>query len=197
VAKKNKTQNRLLGWGILAAVAVVIVGLFLVSRIFTSSARPQQTVAAVAVATPTRAAASSAPPIPSAESHEANPSSQPAVQSPDASLAAPAAGEAETVAVIEPEAMNQGARKDMLLHLIDQGIFTAVKAIGSPPQVGVTPLFRGLSPSLQQQFIALVYLYINNGKPGSDQLQLIDVANGGLAGTYTTAGGLKLTGNTG
>jgi hypothetical protein len=77
--------------------------------------------------------------------------------------------------------------------LISQGVFTGVEAIGSPPKVGVTPLFQGLSPDLQRQFIATVYAYVNNGAPGKDPLQVIDATTGKVIGSYTATDGLKLS----
>jgi hypothetical protein len=88
--------------------------------------------------------------------------------------------------------MDQGTRRATLLKLINQGIFTAIIATPKPAKVGITPIFQGLNASLQQQFVALVYVYINNGKPGTEPLQLIDVTTQKLAGTYSQADGLKL-----
>lgn len=80
----------------------------------------------------------------------------------------------------------------MLLRLIGQGVFTGVQAVGSPPKVGITALFKGLDPGLQREFVALVYAYVNNGGPGKDELQIIDAQTGNMAGTYTADAGLKL-----
>jgi hypothetical protein len=88
--------------------------------------------------------------------------------------------------------MDQGARKALLNALIRQGVFTGVEAVGSPPKVGVTPLFQGLKPDLQRQFLATVYTYVNNGPAGSLPLQVIDATTGKVVGNYTTADGLKL-----
>lgn len=88
--------------------------------------------------------------------------------------------------------MDQQTRKDMLLRLIGQGVFTGVEAVGSPPKVGVTELFKGLNPAMQNEFAALVYAYVNNGTAGKDALQIIDAQTGNPAGTYTADGGLKL-----
>lgn len=88
--------------------------------------------------------------------------------------------------------MDQQARKEMLLRLIGQGVFTGVQAIGSPPKVGVTPLFQGLDPKLQAEFAALVYAYVNNGAAGTETLQLVDARTGNTAGTYSADTGLKL-----
>ena len=88
--------------------------------------------------------------------------------------------------------MDQQSRKAMLLRLIEQGVFTGVQAIGSPPKVGVTPLFQGLDPKLQAEFAALVYAYVNNGAAGTETLQLVDAQTGSTAGTYTADTGLKL-----
>jgi hypothetical protein len=59
--------------------------------------------------------------------------------------------------------------------------------------VGVTALFLGLNPDLQQQFIATVYAYVNNGAEGKDALQVINATTGELVGTYTAAEGLRRT----
>ena len=88
--------------------------------------------------------------------------------------------------------MDQGARKALLNTLIKQGVFTGVQAVGSPPKVGVTPLFQGLDPALQTQFIAAVYTYVNNGAAGNVPLQVIDATTGKVMGSYTTADGLKM-----
>lgn len=77
--------------------------------------------------------------------------------------------------------------------MIQQGVFSGVQALDTPPKVGVTALFEGLSPNLQQQFIAVVYAYINNGAAGTQTLQLIDAASGSQVGSYTTSEGLKLS----
>ena len=87
--------------------------------------------------------------------------------------------------------MDQASRKALLSTLIDQGIFTGIEALGSPPKVGVTPLFLGLNASLQQQFIALVYAYVNNGAAGTIPLQVIDATNGKTLQSFTLADGLK------
>lgn len=89
--------------------------------------------------------------------------------------------------------MSQESRRGLLLTLIQQGVFTGVQALDTPPKVGVTALFRGLTPSLQQQFIAVVYAYINNGGAGTQPLLLIDAASGSQVGTYSTGDGLKLS----
>jgi hypothetical protein len=94
--------------------------------------------------------------------------------------------------VIEPDSMDQGARKALLNTLIQQGVFTGIQAVGSPPKVGVTPLFQGLNANLQSQFIAAVYAYVNNGAAGNVPLQLIDATTGKTIGSYTTASGLTL-----
>lgn len=87
--------------------------------------------------------------------------------------------------------MDQQSRREMLLRLIDQGVFTGIQAIGSP-KVGVTPLFKGLDPAMQREFVGLVYAYVNNGTTGTEPLQIVDAQTGDAAGTYTSDGGLKL-----
>ena len=88
--------------------------------------------------------------------------------------------------------MSQQSRRGFLLALIQQGVLSGVQALDTPPRVGVTTLFEGLSPNLQQQFIAVVYAYINNGTAGTQTLQLIDAATGSQVGSYSTGDGLKL-----
>ena len=88
--------------------------------------------------------------------------------------------------------MDQQSRRDMLLKLINQGVFTGVVADVSPPRVGITDLFKGLNPSMQSEFAALVYAYVNNGRTGKAPLQIIDAQSGTQAGTYSADGGLKL-----
>jgi hypothetical protein len=88
--------------------------------------------------------------------------------------------------------MDQRSRRQLVSTLIEQGVFTGVQAIGSPPKVGVTPLFRGLDVDLQRQFVAAVYSYINKGGAGTEALQVIDATTGDLVGKYTAAGGLEL-----
>ena len=88
--------------------------------------------------------------------------------------------------------MDQQSRKDMLLRLIGQGVFTGVEAVGTAPKVGVTDLFKGLDPAMQSEFVALVYAYVNNGAAGKAALQIIDAQTGAPAGTYSADGGLKL-----
>ena len=89
--------------------------------------------------------------------------------------------------------MTQQSRRGLLLTLIQQGVITGVQALDTPPRVGVTALFQGLSPSLQRQFIAVVYAYINNGAAGTQTLQLIDANSGTQVGSYSASGGLKLS----
>jgi hypothetical protein len=97
------------------------------------------------------------------------------------------------VEVVDAGTMTQESRRGFLLTLIQQGVFTGVQALDDPPKVGVTALFRGLSPNLQQQFIAVVYAYINNGAPGTKTLQLIDAGSGTQIGSYSANDGLKLS----
>ena len=110
---------------------------------------------------------------------------------PASSSAQPASSSSELV-VVDAAAMDQGARKALLNTLIKQGVFTGIQAIGSSPKVGVTPLFQGLSPNLQQQFVATVYTYVNNGAAGSVPLVVIDATTGKVVGNYTAADGLKM-----
>ncbi|HZY49865.1 MAG TPA: hypothetical protein VFE64_08805 [Devosia sp.] len=88
--------------------------------------------------------------------------------------------------------MSQESRRGLLLTLIQQGVFTGVQALDTPPKVGVTALFKGLSPNLQRQFIAVVYAYVNNGAAGMQTLQLIDAASGSQVGSYSASDGLTL-----
>jgi hypothetical protein len=95
--------------------------------------------------------------------------------------------------VVDAGAMTQQSRRGLLLTLIQQGVFTGVQALDTPPKVGVTALFQGLSPNLQQQFIAVVYAYINNGAAGTQRLQLIDATSGSQVGSYSASDGLELS----
>ena len=70
--------------------------------------------------------------------------------------------------------MDQSARKDFLNKLIGQGVLMGVEPFGPPAKVGVTPLFQGLNPDLQLQFLAVVYAYVHAGLPSPDPLQVID-----------------------
>jgi len=94
--------------------------------------------------------------------------------------------------VVDAAAMDQQSRRELLLRLIDQGVFTGVQADGSPPKVGVTSLFKGLNPDMQREFVGLVYTYVNNGTTGTQTLQIVDAETGSIAGTYSADSGLKL-----
>ena len=87
--------------------------------------------------------------------------------------------------------MSQGARRDFLNKLIGQGVFMGVDPFGPPAKVGVTPLFQGLNPDLQLQFLAVVYAYVHNGAVATDPLQVVDSTNGKVIGTFTNETGLK------
>lgn len=190
-ARRQRTATgRLIGWGVLAVAVLAIVGIFVVTRMLS----PQPAVPAVAVSS-----ASSASAVSSA-SAEAVASSAPAVAeaaAPSSSAVAvapvvPAKPAEPALVVIEPDKMDQATRKALVSTLIAQGIFTGVEAIGTPPKVGVTPLFQGLDPGLQRQFLAAVDGYVNNGKPAATPLQVVDATTGKPMGTYTAADGLTL-----
>jgi hypothetical protein len=190
VTRRTNTRTRLIGWSVLAAAAVVIVGIFLITRAV-GPAAPTAVATTVSSSAP-----ASEPSVPAASASSAPPSSaEPAASEPAASSAsAPAASSSSSaeLVVVDAAAMDQGARKALLNALIRQGVFTGVEAVGSPPKVGVTPLFQGLKPDLQRQFLAAVYTYVNNGPTGSLPLQVIDATTGKVVGNYTTADGLKL-----
>lgn len=190
VSRKRSAKQKLIGWGILLVAAIVIAGLFLVTR-GTSPSAP--TVVATANAEPAKTSslpASSA----AAPAVQATGSSSPATTTSSPAAGTPSQAPASTpeVALVDATAMDQQSRKAMLLRLIEQGVFTGVQAVGSPPKVGVTPLFQGLDPKLQAEFAALVYAYVNNGAAGTETLQLVDAQTGSTAGTYTADTGLKL-----
>ena len=88
--------------------------------------------------------------------------------------------------------MTQAQRKDLLLRLIGQGVFTGVEAVGSPPKVGVTALFRGLDFGLQQQFVAAAHAYAQAAAKEPLTLEVVDAASGTTIGSYSTAQGRKL-----
>jgi len=187
-----------MGWGILAAILLAILGIFLISRALTPSASApdasqppsEASVSAVSAAAVSSAANSSealASPGSAAPSEPAAAASQLASSAPSApSPSAPG------VAVIEPDTMSQAERKDLLLRLIGQGVFTGVEALGTPPKVGVTALFRGLDTSLQQQFIAAAHAYVQAGATQAVTLEVVDAQSGTTIGSYSAAEGLKL-----
>lgn len=171
-SRRRDPRRKLMGWGILAAVVLVIVIVFVVSHQWGSPTAS----GAVATATPQPAASTASAPA----------ATTPAV----AATPAPGATGA-TPAIVDPNAMDQPTRKALVLKLIHQGVFTAVLALANPPRVGVTDIFRGLSPDLQTQFLGTVDSYVHNGAPSTDALQLIDPKTGKTVGTYTAAGGVK------
>jgi hypothetical protein len=176
VSRKRTPKQKLLGWSILAVAALVIVGVFLITRIITSPL-PAGTTTAQASSAP--AVVSSAPSSAAAPSPATVTASQPAESTP-------------RVALVDTATMDQQSRREMLLRLINQGVFTGIQAVGSPPRVGVTPLFKGLDPAMQREFVGLVYAYVNNGTTGTEPLQIVDAQTGDAAGTYTADAGLKL-----
>jgi hypothetical protein len=192
---KRSAKQKLIGWGVFAAVIVVIAAAFLVTRII-GGAAPETIEATTSVAV---ASSSSGAMEASATRAASGASSASAVAEPAPSEdAVPAASSAASAippdqAVVDAATMDQRSRRGLLLTLIRQGVFTGVQALDSPPKVGVTALFRGLSPSLQQQFVAVAYAYINNGASGVQMLELIDAASGAQIGTYTASDGLKLS----
>jgi cytoskeletal protein RodZ len=163
-ARTRRPRRKLMGWAILAAVVVVIIAIYLLTRLVTSQANNSSTSVATATT--------------SASSRSAQPT-------------APAAGTSGTQ-VVDLSSMDQPARKTFVLRLIKQGVFTGVQVSTSPPKVGVTPLFQGLSPDLKQQFLAAVEAYVHNGATTTEPLEIIDAISGKNIGTYTIAEGLKL-----
>lgn len=186
---RRSGKQKLIGWGAFAAILVVIAAIFLVTRLFGGAP------SAPGMATPPRATALSST-APDASSAAANtfaaPTNSGAVAVAEASAASNVPPPPATVEVVDAATMTQQSRRGLLLTLIQQGVFTGVQALDTPPKVGVTALFKGLSLSLQRQFIAVVYAYINNGAPGTQTLQLIDAANGSQVGSYSAGDGLKL-----
>ena len=192
--RRTSAATKLAGWSILAGVAVVIIGIYLVSRLAAPAVPPPAGAASASASAPPGLSEAPSSAQTETTASDAVPSSAPA-SSPTASSEAPpssAAASSSAVVVIEPDSMDQGARKALLNTLINQGVFTGVQAVGSPPKVGVTPLFQGLNANLQSQFIAAVYAYVNNGAAGNVPLQLIDATTGKTIGSYTTASGLTL-----
>jgi hypothetical protein len=185
---RRTRQQKLVGWGVLAAAVVVVIALFLITRALQGGAPVQVASASSAADTADTSSASVSPPLSEspADSSSAAPSSTAAAPS-TVTSEAPSA-----VSVVDPDSMDQGARKAFLLTLIKQGIFTGLQALESPPKIGVTPLFKGLDLTLKQQFIAVAYAYVNNGGQGTQPLQLIDATDGKLLGTYSAGDGLKL-----
>jgi hypothetical protein len=170
----TRGTRKLMGWGILAAVALVIVGVFLLSR----------------MGTPNPAATASA--ATAAASQSVTASSQSAASSTEVADRTPQRAASTSVAVVEPDTMDQASRESFLTKLIRQGVFTGVDVTNSPAKVGATPLFLGLNPDLQRQFVATVFAYVNNGTTGKVPLEVIDARNGKVIGNYTAADGLKL-----
>lgn len=192
--RRTNAATKLAGWSILAGVAVVIIGIYLVSRLAAPAVPPPAGAASASTSAPPGLSEAPSSAQTETTASDAVPSSAPA-SSPTASSEAPpssAAASSSAVVVIEPDSMDQGARKALLNTLINQGVFTGIQAVGSPPKVGVTPLFQGLDANLQSQFIAAVYAYVNNGAAGNVPLQLIDATTGKTIGSYTTASGLTL-----
>lgn len=180
----------------LALGVVVIVGIFVISRAVTAPRTP--VVAADSASSTASSAAAPASASSSAAVSDAS-SAASAASVPEASAAvsaasAPAAPEASSSAlvVVDPNAMDQAARRGLLTTLIQQGVFTGVQVDTTPPKVGVTPLFQGLSNDLQQQFIATVYAYVNNGATGKGPLDVVDATTGKTIGHYTVDEGFKL-----
>jgi len=200
---RRTRQQKLVGWGVLAAAVVIVTALFLITRALQGGPATQSASAASSTETAEISSVSASPAASesASPSSRTEPSSSPAEvssSSPEASSSSAAAPSTITpeapsaISVVDPDSMDQGARKAFLVTLINQGIFTGVQALDSPPKIGVTPLFEGLDLTLKQQFIAVAYAYVNNGGQGSQPLQLIDATNGKLYGTYTAGDGLKV-----
>ena len=207
MTRRRTAAQKLVGWSILAGGIVVIIGIFLITRTVTSSKPAPAAVPAVSTAAvsssqppapassaPVSSASASSAPVPSAAASSQQPapaSSQAAASSALPQPAAPsAAASSQKLAVVDAEAMAQGARRDLLNKLIGQGVFTGIEPVG-PARVGVTPLFQGLNPDLQQQFLAVVYAYVHNGAAATDALLVIDATNGKVIGNFTNEAGLK------
>lgn len=202
--RRRSTAQKLIGWSILGGAIVVVIAIFLITRAFGPSAPStgvpatnlQAALSAAASSQAAASAAASAPsPQPSAASSAASAAATslgaPASPQPAASSAAPIPAVAPSgTAVADAAAMDQGERRDFLNRLIGQGVFTAVVPVPAA-KVGVTPLFQGLKPDLQLQFLAVAYAYIHNGAAGTDPLQLIDVTNGKVIGNFTNTAGLQ------
>lgn len=182
-------------------MVVVIVAIFFVTRMLGGSPQGMREAGSpVAAASSSSAAAADVSSV--ASSSAASPVAPSAVAEarvPASSASSAPQMSAETVStgpavqVVDAGTMSQQSRRGFLLTLIQQGVLTGVQALDTPPKVGVTPLFEGLSPNLQQQFIAVVYAYINNGAAGTQTLQLIDSTNGSQVGSYSASNGLKLS----
>ena len=180
-----------MGWGILAAVLLAILGIFLISRALTQPASTPDTSQPPSEASVSSAADSSE--VPASAGSAAPSEATAAASQPESSASSSApAPSAPGVAVIEPDTMSQAERKDLLLRLIGQGVFTGVEALGTPPKVGVTALFRGLDTSLQQQFIAAAHAYVQAGSAQPVTLEVVDAQSGTTIGSYSAADGLKL-----
>jgi hypothetical protein len=191
--RQRTAKGKLIGWGALAAIIVVIIAIFAITRVLTPSA-PGPVTTASASASSAAASSAASQPAATASSEAAPPASSASVASAAPASATPAssASDGQTLAVIQPDIMDQASRKALLGTLIDQGVFTGIEAVGSPPKVGVTALFLGLNPDLQRQFLATVDSYVNNGAPAQVPLQVIDATTAKTIGTYTSADGLKL-----
>ena len=156
-ARRRKPASRkLIGWGVLATVGLIILGVFLLSH---QGATPEAVQREVATAVTSPPAVADAP---------ASTTASPPPVAPAASIAA------SEPQVVDLASMDQPARRAFVLKLISQGVFTGVQATTSPPKVGVTPLFQALSIGLKQQFIAAVDAYVHNGSAATDPLQIID-----------------------
>lgn len=171
-------------------MVVAILAIFLVTRMLAGPAQAPVVAPSVADASPAAAATESASaPSPSSSAPASGVAEAPASSRGDPAAAGASPG-ADDVAVVDAGTMTQQSRRGFVLTLIQQGVLTGVQALDTPPKVGVTALFRGLSPSLQRQFIAVVYAYINNGATGTQTLQLIDATSGSQVGSYSASDGL-------
>lgn len=190
--RRRTAAQKLLGWSVLAAGVVLIVGIFLVTRALTPSA-PAPTTPGVA-----EISSSPAPQPPaSAQASSRVPDQAPQAGPPPAASgaagAAPAPVETPPAkpAVVDAAAMDQGARKAFLNRLIGQGVFTGVAPFGKPAKVGVTELFQGLSPDLKEQFLAVAYAYVHDGLAATEALEVVDAADGKVIGSFTNESGLE------
>jgi len=181
-------------------VLVIVAIIFIIRMIGAAPPAPAIGASAVAALSSSSAVAADASSMETASSSASSATANAAAESStSSSVASPVAGgstesasSAPGIDVVDARTMSQQSRRSLLLTLIQQGVFTGVEALGTPPKVGVTSLFQGLSPDLQQQFIAVVYAYINNGAAGSQTLELIDATSGSQVGSYSASDGLKL-----